>query len=30
VLYGRAEVVVEAIAARIDRASGLREALWGE
>jgi exodeoxyribonuclease V alpha subunit len=30
VLYGRAEVVVDAIAARIDRASGLREALWGE
>ena len=30
VLYGKADVVIDAISARIDRASGLREALWGE
>jgi exodeoxyribonuclease V alpha subunit len=30
VLYGRREAVLDAIGRRIDRASGLREALWGD
>jgi exodeoxyribonuclease V alpha subunit len=30
VLYGRRDAVLEAMGRRIDRASGLREALWGE